>query len=45
MLRLLLLTFLMLSGCTYSTNPIFVEQDNVFDKRDAWMPITFKKIR
>jgi hypothetical protein len=32
MLRLLLLTFLMLSGCTYSTNPIFTEQDNVFDE-------------
>ncbi len=28
MQRLVLLTFLMLSGCTYSTNPIFTEQDN-----------------
>ena len=32
MLRLLVLTTLMLSGCTYSTNPIFTEQDNVFDE-------------
>ena len=32
MLRILLLTTLMLSGCTYSTNPIFTEQDNVFDE-------------
>jgi hypothetical protein len=31
MLRLLLLIFVMLSGCTYSTNPIFTEKDNVFD--------------
>ena len=30
--RLVLLTFLLLSGCTYSTNPIFTEQDNVFDE-------------
>ena len=32
MQRLVLLTFLMLSGCTYSTNPIFTEQDSVFDE-------------
>lgn len=32
MLRLLLITALMLSGCTYSTNPIFTEKDNVFDE-------------
>ena len=30
--RFLLFALLMLSGCTYSTNPIFTEQDNVFDK-------------
>ena len=32
MLRLFLLSIFMLSGCTYSTNPIFTEQDNVFDE-------------
>jgi hypothetical protein len=32
MLRLWLLTFLIVSGCTFSTNPIFTEQDNVFDE-------------
>ena len=32
MLRLLFVTTLMLSGCTYSTNPIFTEQDNLFDE-------------
>ena len=38
MLRFLLLTALMLSGCTYSTNPIFTEKDNVFDEAflGAW---------
>ena len=38
MLRLLLITALMLSGCTYSTNPIFTEKDNVFDEAflGAW---------
>jgi hypothetical protein len=28
----LLLVVLMLSGCTFSTNPIFTEKDNVFDE-------------
>jgi hypothetical protein len=32
MLRSLLLTFLLFSGCTYSTNPIFTEKDNLFDE-------------
>ncbi len=32
MLRLLLIPLLMLSGCIYSTNPIFTEQDNLFDE-------------
>ncbi len=38
MLRFLLLTALMLSGCTYSTNPIFTKEDNVFDEAflGAW---------
>jgi hypothetical protein len=31
-LRVLLLTIFILSGCTYSTHPIFMEQDNVFDE-------------
>ncbi len=29
---LLFASILMLPGCTYSTNPIFVEQDNLFDE-------------
>lgn len=29
---LLFVSVLMFSGCTYSTNPIFVEQDNLFDE-------------
>ncbi len=29
---LLIASILMLPGCTYSTNPIFVEQDNLFDE-------------
>jgi hypothetical protein len=29
---LLIASILMSSGCTYSTNPIFVEQDNLFDE-------------
>jgi hypothetical protein len=32
MLRLLLVTLLISSGCTYSTSPIFTEKDNVFDE-------------
>jgi hypothetical protein len=32
MLRLLFLTSLLLPGCTFSTNPVFTEQDNVFDE-------------
>jgi hypothetical protein len=32
LLTLLLLTLLMQPGCTYSTHPIFSEQDNVFDE-------------
>lgn len=32
MLRLLLLTLLMMSGCTYSTHPIFTDKDNMFDE-------------
>lgn len=32
MLRLMIMTALLLSGCTFSTNPIFTEKDNVFDE-------------
>lgn len=38
MLRILMIALLMLSGCTYSTHPIFNEQDNEFDEAlvGAW---------
>ena len=32
MLRFLLLATLMLSGCTFSSNPIFTKQDNLFNE-------------